>query len=123
LSKPESNTRAFEAALTADEEPRYVLRLYVVGATPASRRAISAIRQICEDELADRYSLEVIDIYARPALAAGEQIIAAPTLIKDLPQPVRRLVGDMSDRERVLVGLDLRPAQQPARKAEPDGPK
>ncbi len=108
--KPTSATDAFEAALHARESPQYVLRLYIVGATPASRRAISAIRRICDEELAGRYSLEVIDIYQRPALAAGEQIIAAPTLIKDLPVPVRRLVGDMTDRERVLVGLDLRPA-------------
>jgi circadian clock protein KaiB len=80
----------------------------VVGATPGSQRAISNLREICESELAGRYELEVIDIYQQPTLGAGEQIVAAPTLIKELPLPVRRLVGDMSDRERVLLGLDLR---------------
>ena len=97
-----------ERALAAQAEARYVLKLYVVGATSTSRRAISALRQVCEEELAGRYTLEVVDIYQQPALAAGEQIIAAPTLVKELPLPVRRLVGDMTDKERVLVGLDLR---------------
>ena len=81
----------------------------MVGATAGSQRAIANLRAICETELAGRYELEVIDIYQQPSLAEGEQIIAAPTLIKQLPPPVRQLVGDMSDRDRVLVGLDLRP--------------
>ena len=98
-----------ERALAEQEASSWVLKLYVVGATPASLRAISSLRKVCDEELAGRYSLEVVDVYQQPALAAGEQIIAAPTLIKELPLPVRRLVGDMSDRERILVGLDLRP--------------
>ena len=93
------------------DQRRYLLRLYVVGATSGSQRAIGNLREICETELAGRYELEVIDIYQQPTLGAGEQIIAAPTLVKELPLPVRRLVGDMSDRERVLLGLDLRPIE------------
>ena len=108
MTDPDATER-LERALAEQEEARWVLKLYVVGATPTSRRAISALRKVCEEELAGRYTLEVVDVYQQPALAAGEQIIAAPTLVKELPLPVRRLVGDMTDRERVLVGLDLRP--------------
>lgn len=86
---------------------RYILRLYVTGSTPRSARAISNIRAICEDHLQGRYDLEVIDIAQHPALAEGEQIIAAPTLIKTLPLPLRRFIGDMSETRRILVGLDL----------------
>ena len=89
---------------------RYVLRLYITGTTPQSARAIVNIRKICEENLEGRYDLEVVDIAERPALAVGEQIIAAPTLIKELPLPLRRFIGDMSQTERILVGLDLRPA-------------
>lgn len=85
----------------------FVLRLYVTGATPRSTRAIANLRQYCEQYLADRYELEVIDLYQRPELAAGEQLIAAPTLIKRLPLPLRRLVGDLSNQQRVMAGLDL----------------
>jgi circadian clock protein KaiB len=86
---------------------RYVLRLYVTGMTPRSYRAIINLQTICDECLEGRYDLDVIDIYQQPALTKGEQIIAAPTLIKQLPLPMRRLVGDMSNRERVLLGLDL----------------
>lgn len=88
----------------------YVLRLYVTGSTPHSVRAISNIRKICEEHLDGRYDLEVIDVSQHPSLAAGEQIIAAPTLIKKLPLPLRRFIGDMSQTDRILVGLDLRDA-------------
>lgn len=87
----------------------YLLRLYVTGTTPRSVRAISNIKKICEEHLTGKYDLEVIDLYQRPALAKGEQIIAAPTLIRQLPEPLRRIIGDMSDTERVLVGLDIKP--------------
>jgi circadian clock protein KaiB len=90
------------------EEGRYVLRLYVTGMTQRSMQAIANLRAICESRLRGRYELEVVDIYARPQLARDEQIIAAPTLIKKLPLPLRRIVGDLSDEERVLLGLDLR---------------
>jgi circadian clock protein KaiB len=90
----------------------YVLRLYVAGTTPKSVRAVANIKEICEGSLKDRYDLEVIDIYQQPILVKGEQIIAAPTLVKKLPLPLRKLIGDMSDSERIVVGLDLRPKDQ-----------
>jgi circadian clock protein KaiB len=96
------------------EGKTYVFRLYVTGMTPRSSRAISTIKAICEEHLQGRYNLEVIDIYQQPALAKAEQIIATPTLVKKLPVPLRRFIGDLSDRERVLFGLNL------PRKAEMD---
>jgi circadian clock protein KaiB len=101
-----------EKALEEQGGKNYVLRLYVAGMTPSSTRAITNIKKICEEHLAGRYSLEVIDLYKRPALANGEQIIAAPTLLKKLPLPLRRFIGDMSNTERILVGLDLRPKKK-----------
>jgi circadian clock protein KaiB len=91
-----------------EESDRYVLRLYVAGQTPKSVLAITNIKTICEENLKGRYVLDVIDLYQQPQLAQGEQIIAVPTLIKKLPPPLRRIIGDMSNTERVLVGLDLR---------------
>lgn len=91
--------------------PKHRLRLYVAGMTPRSARAVVNIKEICEAHLKGRYVLEVIDVYQQPVLAAGDQIVAVPTLLKQLPPPLRRLVGDLSDRERVLVGLDLVPAK------------
>jgi circadian clock protein KaiB len=91
---------------------RYVLRLYVTGSTPHSTRAITNIRKVCEKYLEGRYDLEVIDISQNPALAEGAQIIAAPTLIKKLPLPLRRFIGDMSHTERILLGLDLRDSKE-----------
>jgi circadian clock protein KaiB len=90
------------------ERPKYLLRLYITGMTSRSTQAIARIKSICEEYLAGRYELEVIDIYQQPKLAKGEQIIATPTLVKRLPLPLRRLVGDLSNRQRVLLGLDLR---------------
>ncbi len=86
------------------------LRLYVTGTTPRSSRAIRNVKAICEEHLRGRYRLEVIDIYQRPGLARDEQIVATPTLVRMLPPPIHRLIGDLSDTDRVLVGLDLRPA-------------
>lgn len=91
------------------DSSQYVLRLYVTGKTPNSLRAIASLKEVCEEYLHGRYHLQVIDIYQQPDLAEGDQIVATPTLIKKLPAPLRRLIGDMSNRERVLVGLDLRP--------------
>jgi circadian clock protein KaiB len=99
--------RRHAASAVAVAEKR-VLRLYLTGTTPASVRALTNIKRICEEHLKGQYELEVIDIYQRPALLEGEQIIAAPTLIKQLPLPLRRLVGDMSNTPQVLLGLDLR---------------
>ena len=90
----------------------YVLRLYIAGTTSKSIRAVANIKEICENSLKNRYDLEVIDIYQQPVLMKGEQIIAAPTLVKKLPLPLRKFIGDMSDTERILVGLDLRPRDQ-----------
>jgi circadian clock protein KaiB len=90
----------------------YVLRLYIAGTTSRSIRAVANIKEICESSLKNRYDLEVIDIYQQPVLVKGEQIIAAPTLVKQLPLPLRKFIGDMSDTERILVGLDLRPKDQ-----------
>ena len=88
---------------------RHVLRLYVTGVTARSVRAIQNVRRICDEHLEGAYELEVVDLYKNLPLARGDQIVAAPTLIKRLPLPLRRLIGDMSDEARVLVGLDLRP--------------
>ncbi len=93
---------------TVDEKSiKYVLRLFITGTTPRSEEAIRNIKKICEQELKGRYELEIIDIYQQPELAKKEQILAAPTLIRKLPLPLRKLVGDMSDKERVIIGLEL----------------
>jgi circadian clock protein KaiB len=94
------------------QSKEYVLRLYIAGTTSKSIRAVANIKEICESSLKNRYDLEVIDIYQQPVLIKGEQIIAAPTLVKKLPLPLRKFIGDMSDIERILVGLDLRPKDQ-----------
>jgi circadian clock protein KaiB len=103
-----SDATRVEATIVESLETRYVLRLYVTGSTPHSTRAITNIRKLCEEYLEDRYDLEVVDLSQNPTLAEGEQIIAAPTLIKKLPLPLRRFIGDMSHTERILIGLDLR---------------
>jgi len=100
--------KTLEDAGAARDSAHYVLRLYVTGNTPRAMRAVVNIRKICEEHLEGRYDLEIIDIAEHPTLAEGEQIIAAPTLIKKLPQPLRRFIGDMSQTERILLGLDLR---------------
>lgn len=105
---PPSDLAALEAAAAAHDNAHYVLRLYVIGATRHSTRAIANIRTICEEHLQGRYELEIVDISAHRTLVEGEQIIAAPTLIKKLPLPLRRFIGDMSQTERILLGLDLR---------------
>ena len=88
-------------------DAKYVLRLYIAGTTPRSTRAVMNIKEICEKSLSSRYDLEVIDIYQQPGMAKDQQIIAAPTLVKQLPLPLRRFIGDLSDTERILVGMDL----------------
>ena len=104
-----TSTEEFEKAAAERDKAKYVLRLYVTGLTPKSTRAIANVRNLCEKYLEGCYELEVIDIYQQPKLARGEQIIATPTLIKKLPLPLRKLIGDMSDTERFLVGIDLKP--------------
>jgi circadian clock protein KaiB len=85
------------------------LRLYVAGQTPKSLQAFANLKKICEEHLVDRYRIEVIDLLKNPQLAKGDQILALPTLVRKLPEPVRKIIGDLSNTERVLVGLDLRP--------------
>ena len=87
---------------------RYCLRLFVTGQTPRSLRSIANLRKLCDRHLRDRYDLEIVDIYQQPSLATENQIIAAPTLLKTLPLPLRRLVGDFSNSDRVIIGLDLK---------------
>ncbi len=87
---------------------RYLLRLYITGQTPRSVRSIKNLRELCEKHLHGQFDLEIVDIYQQPALAAEGQIIAAPTVIKLMPLPLRRLVGDFSDANRVVLGLDLK---------------
>ncbi len=105
-SKKETARARLEKTGTSET---YVLKLFVSGSTPRSVIAIENIRRICEEHLKGRYELQVVDVYQQPGLARSEQIIAAPTLIKQLPVPLRRFVGDLSDEETVLVGLGLEP--------------
>ena len=92
-----------------DDAMEFNLRLYVAGQTPKSLAAIANLKKICEENLAGRYKLEVIDLVVTPQLAAGDQIVAIPTLVRRLPPPLKRMIGDLSNSEKVIVGLDLRP--------------
>ena len=111
MKKQESLTQRLERAAAAKQEPAYVLRLFVSGATPQSTRALVNIKEICEEHLRGRYELEVVDVFVKTADARAEDIVAVPTLLKKLPTPLRRLVGDLSNRERVLIGLNIKPKQ------------
>ncbi|OAI55769.1 hypothetical protein AYO49_05165 [Verrucomicrobiaceae bacterium SCGC AG-212-N21] len=93
----------------APEATHYLLRLFITGSTPRSVAAISSIRSLCEQYLAGHFELEVVDIYQQPTEAQGEQIIAAPTLVREHPAPPRRMIGDLSDPQKVLLGLNLVP--------------
>jgi circadian clock protein KaiB len=114
-SKLRSATGAFEDALNGNvlKRAKYILRLYVCGSSMRSMRALSNLKKICEEHLPDDYDLEVIDIYKNPTAAREEQIIAAPTLVKKLPTPLRKFVGDLSNTQKVLVGLDIYKRQDP----------
>jgi circadian clock protein KaiB len=96
-----------ETAKTA--KPEWELRLYVAGRSPKAVTAFANLKKICEEHLAGQYAIEVIDLLRTPQLAKGDQIIAVPTLVRKLPEPVRKIIGDLSNTEKVLVGLDLRP--------------
>jgi circadian clock protein KaiB len=108
MTKPTNSTHSFEIAADATSSEKYLLRLYVAGSTPGSTSAVQALKAICEEHLQARYMLEVIDVYQQPVLARDQQIIAVPTLVKHLPLPMRRILGDLSNKERVLLGLDLK---------------
>jgi len=101
------------AQKTAAKRPaRYALRLYITGQTPRSLQSVENLRALCDKYLPNQFDLEVVDIYQQPAMAAAGQIIAAPTLIKSMPLPLRRLVGDFSDQNRVILGLDIKPDEE-----------
>ena len=105
--KPKDASGDFEQALTGMGNETYLLRLYVTGMTPRSIEALANIRQICEKHLKNRYELEVVDTFQKPHQLKEDQIVAMPTLLKKLPAPLRRIVGDLSNTERVLIALDL----------------
>lgn len=113
LDRSEDFEKAIKEAALANskrapsDKTKYVLRLYVSGTTPKSTRAIQNLRDLCEKHLAGRYDLEIIDVYQQPELAQSANLIAAPTLIKQLPSPLRKFVGDLSNTEKVLMGLDI----------------
>jgi len=94
----------------APVQEEQILRLYIAGQTPKSIKAFANLKKLCEEHLPGRYRIEVIDLIQNPQLAAGDQILAVPTLVRRLPEPVRRIIGDLSNTDRVLVGLDVRPA-------------
>jgi circadian clock protein KaiB len=102
------NESSLHTLADLEDTQQFVLRLYVTGMTPRSTRAISAVRSVCEEFLAGRYELEIIDVYQQPALIRDEQIFATPTLVKKGPEPERRMIGDMSDRARLIAGLGIR---------------
>lgn len=114
-SKLHNATEVFEEALAGKQlrRAKYILRLYVTGSTMRSLRAITNLKKLCEEHLPDDYDLEVIDIYKNPKAAREAQIVAAPTLIKRLPRPLRRFVGDMSNTQKLLVGLEIYQRQEP----------
>ena len=114
-TKLRSATESFEEAIKANplKRARYILRLYVTGSTGRSLRAVYNLKKICEEHLPDDYDLEVIDIYKHPEAAREEQIIAAPTLVKKLPTPLRKFVGDLSNTQKILIGLDIYKRQEP----------
>jgi len=108
-NRPRTATEKFKETLNTKRvrPAEYILRLYVTGSSPRSLRAISNLKRLCEEYLEGDYDLEVVDIYKNPAAARDAQIVAAPTLIKKLPAPLRRFVGDMSNTEKLLTGLDI----------------
>ena len=103
----------FEKAAEKTNEGYYILRLFVAGMTPNSKKAVENVKNICEEHLEGRYELEIIDIYQQPDFAKEGQIFAAPTLVKELPLPLRKFIGDMSQTERLLVGLDVKKKSEP----------
>jgi circadian clock protein KaiB len=105
----ELNGASGNGARSGDPDETWQLRLYVAGSSPKSLTAFTNLKRICEEELAGRYSIELVDLLENPQLAAGDQILAVPTLVRKLPPPMRKIIGDLSNTERVLVGLDIRP--------------
>lgn len=106
--KSEGSEQEWDRTLSASQSDKYVLRLFITGTTSKSVLALKNLKKVCEEYLEGRYELEVVDLYQNPGLAKDEQIIAAPTLIKKLPLPFRRIIGDMSDVDKVLMGLEIK---------------
>ena len=100
-----------ETQPTQEKSDAFILRLYVAGHTPKSMIAFANLKKICEEHLKGQYSIEVVDLLENPTLARGDQILAIPTLVRKLPKPVRKIIGDLSNTERVLIGLDLLPLE------------
>ncbi len=111
MTDDSETTAKFERALAALESEQYVLRLYVAGSAPRSQAAVENVKKLCDEYLKDRCELEIIDIYQNPGAIPEDLVIAAPTLIRKLPLPLRRVIGDMSEKEKVLVGLELIPKE------------
>jgi circadian clock protein KaiB len=111
MMSPTKPSKSAQPATATDEQEMWELRLYVAGQSPKSIAAFSNLKKICDEHLPGRYRIEVIDLLQQPQLAAGDQIVAIPTLVRKLPEPLRRIVGDLSNTERALVGLQLRPAK------------
>jgi circadian clock protein KaiB len=109
---PKSSTDAFEKALKSQHKKKYILRLFISGMTPASLKAIKNLKKICREHLNGQFELEVIDIYQQPELIKSEKIVAVPMLIKKLPLPLKKFIGDLSDRENVLLGLNIYPQKK-----------
>ena len=116
-----STTEAMEQALARQDKEKYVLKLYITGMTARSQQALRNIKKIINENPGYNFDLEVIDIYQQPTLAKGDQIIAVPTLIKKLPAPLRRLIGDLSQEDRIILGLDLKPKGSHPRAINKDG--
>ena len=108
-SRRATSTNGYKAQADNGDPNRWNLRLYVAGQTPRSLTAFKNLKEICEEYLKGKYHIEVIDLMENPTLARGDQILAIPTLVRKLPQPIRKIIGDLSNTERVLVGLDIQP--------------
>lgn len=113
---PPNQAKKVKKPVKKPKQTMYVLKLYIAGVTLKSTQAITNIKKICDEQLKGRCDLEVIDIYQQPVLAKGEQIIAVPTLVKKLPPPLRRFIGNLADSERILYGFDLVPRKEPKQK-------
>ncbi len=103
--------------------PEWQLKLYVAGTTARSMAALENLKRLCETHLAGRYSIDVVDLLVNPKLAAGDQILAVPTLVRTFPEPLRKIIGDLSNEDRVLVGLDVKPLSPPPVQASPPTPR
>jgi len=110
-STPKAHRGEGTGAAMEEKDIVYVLRLYVAGQTPKSTAAFANLKKICEEHLAGRYKIQVVDLLENPQLARGDQILAIPTLVRKLPEPMRKIIGDLSNTERVLIGLDLLPRE------------